>query len=292
MSKRVLVGDVGGTNSRWAFFDGELGPVTVTKTRDARSLAEAAEQFLQGRTVDACCVAVAGPVEKGAAKLTNADWVADPSAMHVPTRVLNDLEGAAHGVVALRGESIEWNGSVPQGEERTLVLGVGTGFGGAVLDGDMVRPMEPGHDRFAPEDDAVFCGMVCSTTTVEHLVSGPGLVFMWEHFRRLQSVESDERPADLGAWLVENSRSDALATAVCEAFRTALVHATVTLARRCDVTSIVFMGGVIDGWCRHLAEAGVWDDIGQQAGCSVGRIAHPYPGLVGAGRVGLSLLSH
>ena len=292
MSKRVLVGDIGGTNSRWAFYDGELGPVTITKTADARSLGEAAHQFLAGRTMDACCVAVAGPVEKGAAKLTNADWVADPRAMSVPTRVLNDLEGAAHGVLALFGESIEWCGDVPKAVEKTLVLGVGTGFGGAVVDGDTVFPMEPGHDLFVPEDDAVFCGMVSPSTTVEHLVSGPGLVLMWEHFRRRQSVRNHERPADLGTWLVDNSVSDEVAAAVCTAFQTALIHATVTLARRCDVKSIVFMGGVVDGWSRHLAEAGVWEGIGKQAGCSVGRVAHPYPGLVGAGRVGLSLVSH
>ena len=291
MSKRVLVGDIGGTNSRWAIFDGALGPVTVTRTRDARSLGEAAHQFLQGRTVDACCVAVAGPVEEGSATLTNADWIADPRAMSVPTRVLNDLEGAAYGVVGLAGEDIEWSGSGSSFAAKTLVLGVGTGFGGAVLDSDVVVPLEPGHDRLVPANPEIFYGLLDATTTVEDVVSGPGLVHMWEHFRIRLALQDTAEPTDLGEWLLANAEADAVAKAVCTAFRHALVDATVSLAGHWSVQRVVFMGGVIEGWFDYLGKVGAWEDIENRTGCVVGRIRHPYPGLLGAGLVGQSLIS-
>ena len=290
MSERVLVGDIGGTNSRWAIFDGSLGRVYKTKTRDARSLREAAEQFLQGRQVAACCVAVAGPVENGKATLTNADWLADPAAMSIPTRVMNDLEGAAYGVGLLKKEDVVWPGASPDRAGVTLVLGVGTGFGGAVIQGESVTPLEPGHEPFLPADGGNLKGLIQPGTTVEHLLSGPGIVRMWRHFGPAFPKRPDISDADVSDWVVEHATIDPLAIAIRDAFCSAFVDASVVLAKRWNAARILYMGGVVEGWTGLLTSTKAWDKIERIAGCQVGVIQHPFPGLLGAGRLGQSLV--
>jgi len=290
MSERVLVGDIGGTNSRWAIFDGTLGPVSVTKTRDAHSLGQAAHQFLQGRDVQACCVAVAGPVENGKAVLTNADWVADPGAMGVPTRILNDLEGAAYGVGLLEQHDVHWPLGVSPHVGDTLVLGVGTGFGGAVIQDGQVTPLEPGHEIFVPADGGDLDGLVLEGTTVEHLVSGPGLLRIVRHFGSKYPAPPDIPDANVSDWLLLNAETDPLAQVACHAFRQAFIDASVALADRWGAGRILYMGGVVEGWTEHLTRAGAWEEIGSRTGCHLGVVRHPYPGLLGAGRVGQSLI--
>ena len=140
----VLVGDVGGTHSRWAIFDGELGPIDVSKTSTARSLVEAARPY-SGR-YRAAGVAVAGPVEQGKVVLTNADWRGSVSDLDVPVRLVNDLEAVAFSIPLLTARDIQWWGGRGESLERVLCLGIGTGFGGALFTPDDVIAMEPGHE--------------------------------------------------------------------------------------------------------------------------------------------------
>ncbi len=290
MSKFVLVGDVGGTNSRWAIFDGSIGPVSVTKTRDARSLREAAQRYLQGRPVQSCCVAVAGPVVEGMATLTNADWVADPRALEVPTRVLNDLEGAAYGVDLLGPDDVLWPSGTPQNDGVCLVLGVGTGFGGALIRDGQVLSLEPGHEPLFSTAEGSMYGLLVSGTTVEDLVSGPGLVRVWSHVQAEMEGGPHLDDAEISDWVVANAGADPFAAEVSRVFRSALVDASVALAIRLGAKRVLFMGGVVQGWALHLTQTGSWTEIERRSGCTIGLIQHPYPALLGAGRVGRLLI--
>ena len=79
----VLLGDVGGTNARLAIArNGSIDPTTVTRFRgdDFACFDDVVRQFMAEQHqphVSALCIAVAGPVSGGQARLTNRDWSFD-----------------------------------------------------------------------------------------------------------------------------------------------------------------------------------------------------------------------
>ena len=163
-SEPILVGDVGGTHSRWAIFRDDLGEVDVCKTAEARSLREAAKRY--AGQYRAAGVAVAGPVVDGRVTLTNADWSGSESDLAVPVRLVNDLEAVALSIPLLKAEDYQWWHGRGESLSRVLCLGIGTGFGGALYTHDGVVAMEPGHEPLGGE---------FGTQTVESVVSGVAL---------------------------------------------------------------------------------------------------------------------
>lgn len=164
MGDAVLVGDIGGTHSRWARFEGTLGPVTVTSTASAATLSEAVDGLLGD--AKACGVAVAGPIADRGVRLTNANWEGHEDDLDVPVALVNDLEAVALAVPELTDADVAWWCTKSAIGARVLCLGIGTGFGGAVWADGRAHPMEPGHESlgyFEPLDREV---------TVEEVVSG------------------------------------------------------------------------------------------------------------------------
>jgi glucokinase len=287
----VLVGDIGGTNSRWAIFDGELGPVSVNRTVDANTLKEAATRYLgeSGQAVAACCVAVAGPVRHGGVRLTNGDWVGHCDDLDVPTRIVNDLEAAAHGVRVLEGTQLNWWSPPVEDMSTTLVLGVGTGFGGALIQDGNVVAMEPGHSRFVARDRTLFGELLDARSTVEDLVSGPGLVGIWRHLAQ-ERAGLPMSAADIGPWVLANVDHDPYAAQTAKLFRAALADAVLELVRQHRVGQVVLMGGVIEAWASHLSENVEMEEVGALTGCAVGWHNHPHLALLGASHLACSLV--
>ncbi|WP_410216311.1 glucokinase, partial [Paracoccus sp. (in: a-proteobacteria)] len=79
----MLLGDVGGTNARLAIArNGAIDPATVTRFKgdDYASFDDVVRQFMAEQHqphVSSMCIAVAGPVSGGHARLTNRDWSFD-----------------------------------------------------------------------------------------------------------------------------------------------------------------------------------------------------------------------
>ena len=138
----ILLGDVGGTNARLALArNGSIDPQTVTRFRgdDYATFDEVVRQFLQEQDqprISAVCVAVAGPVSGGQAKLTNRNWDFDEDRLarltdadHV--RLINDLTALGYATPALGGEGLALLRSAPADRARNgqgLVVNLGTGF--------------------------------------------------------------------------------------------------------------------------------------------------------------------
>ena len=115
----ILAGDVGGTKTALGLFelrDGELVPVRedAVPSREFPTFEAAIAGFLAAGAparLDAACFGVAGPVFDGRCVTTNLPWhlaEADLAAA-IPTprvRLLNDLEAAAHGILALPPSSL------------------------------------------------------------------------------------------------------------------------------------------------------------------------------------------
>ena len=84
MHLTVLAGDVGGTNTRLALFEGEaekpaLSVMEVFPSREFVNLDAIVRKFMKstGARVDFACFGVAGPVRDGRSRLTNIPWVVD-----------------------------------------------------------------------------------------------------------------------------------------------------------------------------------------------------------------------
>src|SRR5215467_4835850 len=116
----ILAGDVGGTKTVLAVLEPGAGPSpvmtlvreAVLPSREIDSLENAVEAFLLGAprlSVAAACLGVAGPVIDGRTVTTNLPWEVHErrltAAAHAPTRLINDLEAAGHGVLTLAPSS-------------------------------------------------------------------------------------------------------------------------------------------------------------------------------------------
>ena len=243
----ILAGDIGGTNTRLVLQanDGriERGP-QVFRNVELKDLADALDRFLAGLpqgAVTAAGLAVAGPVADGVVRVTNFGWTLDETTLrerlgtpHV--RLLNDLEAAAHGVLALA--PTDW---------RTLSLGdplpgatigliaAGTGLGEALIAFHDGRPVviasEGGHADFAPRDPtdvALLEWLLQSHAHVswERVVSGAGIRTIYTFLR--DTGRADE-PAALRARLAAADHPAAVITAAAVAGAPAICVETVEL---------------------------------------------------------------
>lgn len=166
---RVLAGDIGGTKTAVAI--AEIGPrsLSLLATRtypsaDFRTLEQIVEDFLSGdRPPGAAAFGVAGPVQRGRAKVTKLPWTIDETLLAkrfaIPrVRVLNDFVAAALGISRLpaRGSTLLVPGT-PDPEGPIGVLGAGTGLGQAAIvvagGARIVLESEGGHADFGPRDE-------------------------------------------------------------------------------------------------------------------------------------------
>lgn len=196
----ILAGDVGGTNTRLALYQTAVGRLQYLSHENYpcvkyESFEQIIDEFLSSRSekIDAACIGVAGPVLQGRCDATNLPWVLDESELaahlHLSTVLLiNDLEAAAHGVLALDdNDFVELNPHAyhnPAGNRA--VIAAGTGLGEAVIfrNGDHFYPFatEGGHCDFAPTDseqDRLLSWLRerwGEHVSYERVVSGPGLV--------------------------------------------------------------------------------------------------------------------
>ncbi|MGR8921388.1 MAG: glucokinase, partial [Gammaproteobacteria bacterium] len=134
---RVLVGDVGGTNTRLAWADaGRPHAIRHFRNADADGLAEIVAAFVGAGPAPAQIrLAVAAPVTADGASLTNLDWRIEPAVLAAElgareVRLLNDFEALGHALPGLRaGDLSAIGGGRALDDAPALVLGPGTGFG-------------------------------------------------------------------------------------------------------------------------------------------------------------------
>lgn len=158
----ILVADVGGTNCRFAFgIRGEAPTALQRLANEAHaSFDSALDTYLaaQGRPpLTAACIAVAGPVSRGTAALTNRGWHFDAAGLSArlgaPVTLINDLAALGHALSGLGPAASQpvWAprpaDTNPNGQ--SLVLGLGTGVNACAVIATGARPAvmecEAGH---------------------------------------------------------------------------------------------------------------------------------------------------
>ena len=167
----ILVGDIGGTNARFAIaIETDNRQIVISdyekfKTREFNQFDELLEKFVHGikHKPQKAILAVAGPVKDGKAKFTNQNWLVDNKLIeekcHIySVDIVNDFAAMAMAVPKIGEEGfIEINRGEAHANAPILVSGPGTGFGSCILvpQGTSWRALacEGGHSLFSPRDD-------------------------------------------------------------------------------------------------------------------------------------------
>lgn len=230
----LLVGDLGGTNStlylvsvNWASQAIETLFQASYLSRRFSSVELLLQTFLQtakGPAPSRAYLAVAGPVVHQRCQLTNLGWtlaadhlmqVFDWDAVHL----INDFVAVGHGLASLNDRDVHTlQAGHPQQDSPIAVIGAGTGLGEGIVIPSHSKPQrsqvfatEGGHCDFAPPSPlAMELGQYLQQhlpphlqknhpyhLSVERVVSGPGIVAIYQFFRDRHPEQSDPEIAAL-----------------------------------------------------------------------------------------------
>ncbi|MEL6473978.1 MAG: glucokinase [Pseudomonadota bacterium] len=237
---RVLVGDVGGTNVRFAVarVNGSGVPAIDDFSRmpndDFGSFDEALAAYLSDLDVDqpaTALFALAGPVKDRRVALTNRDWTVDAKAIEdtqgfADVRLVNDYAAMARAIPELAAEAFHTLHAGTSASKRApiLVAGPGTGLGMATLvpvgaSGWRVLTGEGGHSAFAPQSDiewalAEALRAKFGYVSRELVLSGSGLDAVHEALCGIHGVAYEQASA---ADILERAqRGDEICKQICE----------------------------------------------------------------------------
>jgi glucokinase len=230
----VLVGDIGGTNARFALLSAPDAPAQgfpSLATADFPDIETAIlEQILPNSVARprSAIIDLAGPITGDAVDLTNAHWVIRPRDVMAATGIedvilLNDFEALAMALTALQPGDVACIGTdlQPIGGAK-VVLGPGTGLGvGALIEaGGLAIPVpgEGGHVALGPAEPDEF--PVWAVMEPEHgrisaeaLLCGRGLVRLYRAVARSQGEEPRyASPAEVTVPALDGSDPTAMRT--------------------------------------------------------------------------------
>jgi len=208
----ILAGDVGGTKTLIGLFEVyKRRPVPVDvrtfQTTAYPGLPAIISEFFAAQAVrpelTAAAFGVAGPVINQSAKMTNVPWAVDAAEIarvfHLPrVQLLNDLESMAYSLPVLLPDELKTLQSGTDHTEGTVALiAAGTGLGQALLhhvgDREFAIPSEGDHSDFAARTEremafAQFLRERYGRSEIEHVLSGPGLVNLYNTLAALDRV--------------------------------------------------------------------------------------------------------
>lgn len=252
----LLIGDVGGTNARFALLDDAMAdPVTfpAVTTAEFDSLQQVIQSVVLDRTSvrpQSAIIAVAGLVTGDEIELTNRGWIISPEAMLDALQldqvvILNDFEAQALAVTALQPDDVEQIGG---GESKTgaacAVLGPGTGLGvaGLIRANGTWLPVagEGGHVDMGPRnarETAIFAHLetAAGRVSAEQALSGRGLANLYAAICQVDNIA----PALSDPAAISSAALSAKDTAASEALA---LFATL-LGRVAGDMALIFMAG-------------------------------------------------
>lgn len=308
-----LVGDVGGTNARFALVDaqGHIRNPRSFPCKEYASLTDIMAEYIETtvgkKRPPRAVIAVAGPVLDGEIEFTNLDWRVSEGDLLAhfefeAVGLINDFAAQALACPLLEGADLrELGRPLPKGPHDcpVVALGAGTGFGVAGLArsdrGDVAIPTEGGHAAFAPTD-AVEVEVLKRLMTrygrvsIERLLSGQGL---YDLYTALADIKG-EAPVlpDEKAVTTEGLVGDPLAGETLDRFGAILGSVAGDLALTFGARGGVFIsGGIAPRIAERLAAGDFrarFEDKGRLsdyvAAIPTYLVLHPYPAIVGAAR--------
>ena len=214
-----LLGDIGGTNARFAWQQAAGGALTETATypcNDHATLLGAMQHYLREHAKPAprwCAIGIANPVTGDHIQMTNHDWSFSIAAVKQALGlarflVVNDFTALALALPSLTpADRYQVGGGEPVADAAIGLLGPGTGLGVSGLvptaHGRAMTPLggEGGHVSLAGtsefEDQIIRqLRQRFGHASAERALSGPGLVNLYEAACVLAGVAAQPRSAD------------------------------------------------------------------------------------------------
>ena len=262
MTEQALVGDIGGTNSRFGLVEPgstRIRDIEVLKNNNFGSLEESISTYVKMKGLTqtaAAAIAVAGPIEGETVGLTNRDWTFSRQSLRKAAlartfRLLNDFEALALSLPHLEGDDIvQIGGETPLKPAVKIVLGPGTGLGMATLaplpgGGWMALPGEVGHitlpvvtrDEYDWREKMTKPGVLFES---EDAITGGGLLLM---YRAIAEKPAQQTPEEvLQAAL---AGTDAAAVKTLDQFITWLARVAGDAAMTMQARGGVYLAGGI-----------------------------------------------
>lgn len=205
----ILIGDIGGTNARFALIADEGAEAKRLPTVHTAGFATI-DDAIQAAVIDgaratpkSAILALAGPIQGDRVPLTNCDWVVEPKRAIARFRLsemilLNDFEAQALALPGLEPSDLDPIGNgIMRPDGVRVVLGPGTGLGvGALVRARETWVPVPGegpHIDLGPvteRDMAIWPNIerVLGRITAEAVVSGPGMLRLYRAICRTDGV--------------------------------------------------------------------------------------------------------
>lgn len=210
-SGQVVIGDIGGTNARFAMVD--LNGICdrqhtdlythqqTLSSKDYSSFTDAIQAYLANIPVkpSRACFAIAGPVLGDQIKMTNNHWQFSRQALQAQfdlqsLEIINDFQAPAYAILEFKPDDVVCIGPActPQGQSYGVIgPGTGTGVGGLIQiqtsQGMLAEALntEGGHISFAPTTARQIQILEVlqtrfSRVSVERLLSGMGIHNLYE----------------------------------------------------------------------------------------------------------------
>jgi len=262
----VLLGDIGGTNARFAVLPAPGEPVrllprTLTaQTPDPVEAIRHALETYEGPAPRSAMIAVATRVDRPVIRLTNALWTIDAEAIGTAfgldrVTLVNDYTPVAASVTVLdvsRGDLAPLGEIMPPGPGTRVVLGPGTGLGAGALvpieDRFAILATEAGHMEFGPTSEAEVAlwrhvERVGGRVSAEVVLSGPGLFRLSKAVAACQGMEC---PFTIPNDVLSSAREgNALAMSTLDLFGRCLGRFAGDLALTFEASGGVFIAGGI-----------------------------------------------
>ena len=323
MASVLLIGDIGGTNARFALagskrpgFSKEL----TLRCADHASADAAIRQYLKeigAGKPDVICLAAAGPIIEERVRFTNNPWriaVAELRELFdiSKVRLLNDFEAIAYSIPFLEKEDsmpfgLPEPGPLGPGDYTVGILGPGTGLGtvGLRKHGELLIPVasEAGHAGFAPESQ-VQIDMLSALrerydrVSAERFVSGPGIENIYWALCR---IHGEQRPQLEAAeiFVRASERSNPRAAEAVQVFFEILGQVAGDYALALGARDGIFIAGGIVRRYPELLENSRFRSGFESKGrhrslmerIPTRLILHEHPGLLGAAYCALELLA-
>ena len=319
----LLVGDIGGTNARFALADDKVAGFSGTATLKCADFdsAEAAIRHYLGSvgatSPDVICLAAAGAVVEQRVRITNNHWTlaSDELASEFSTnavRLLNDFEAIAYAVPMLASTDsapigLPEAGPLPDEQYSVAIVGPGTGLGAVGLrkQGDLLIPVagEASHGGFAPETRVQLDVLLAlreqfDRVSTERLVSGPGVENIYGALASIHGVKLP-RISAAEIFAAADKNSDPQAVEAVSLFFEVLGQFAGDFALAFGATDGVFVaGGIVKRYPDLLANSrfrtgferkGRYRTLMERIPTQL--ILHEQPGLLGASYCALEMLA-
>jgi glucokinase len=270
MTTLALLGDIGGTNSRFGLIDlGSMAvrDVEVLKNDNYDSLEDALSFYVEKRGITelaAAAVDVAAPVDREMITLTNRDWTFSAESLRKAARakrfkLLNDFEALAWSLPHIaEADLVQLGGTRLEKPHLKVVLGPGTGLGGAMLTpkpdgGWMPIPGELGHMTLpvtTSEELAIKDRIVGKDkfAEVEDVLTGPGMLALYNAIAGDPTLTTPEAVMQAGL-----AGSDAAAVKTLDHFMTFLMRLAGDAAMGLQARGGVYLaGGIVPSLAEKL----------------------------------------